>query len=209
VRIRILFTGTDDDGQSCALLISLPSFFSPPVALLLPSSTEEVNQRHLYCFSYIFSPLPPFCSLLGAVSLVVLSSYRNDTIIFICLAKLTLSGFWPLSPIEACHRCGTNCTFPFPFIPASTVGSLRLYKLHPRITALTVEQSGQPINIFPLGPCLSILIMALPSSSSSPAGSDDGSDMRLPALNKAGHVAHCVRCLDGLPASFVEIDASR
>ncbi len=41
---------------------------------------------------------------------------------------------------------------------------------------------------------------------------DDGSDtsnMRLPALNNAGHVAHCVRCLDGLPASLVEIDASR
>ena len=32
---------------------------------------------------------------------------------------------------------------------------------------------------------------------------------RLPALNKAGHVAHCVRCLDGLPASLVEMDASR
>lgn len=51
--------------------------------------------------------------------------------------------------------------------------------------------------------------MAPPSSSSSPAGSDDASDTRLPALNKAGHVAHCVRCLDGLPASLVEIDASR
>ena len=32
---------------------------------------------------------------------------------------------------------------------------------------------------------------------------------QLPALNKAGHVAHCVRCLDGLPASLVEMDASR
>jgi geranylgeranyl transferase type-1 subunit beta len=34
-------------------------------------------------------------------------------------------------------------------------------------------------------------------------------DLRLPALNKVGHVAHCVRCLDGLPASLVEMDASR
>ena len=34
-------------------------------------------------------------------------------------------------------------------------------------------------------------------------------DPRLPALNKAGHAAHCVRCLDGLPASLVEMDASR
>ncbi|KAH9970685.1 hypothetical protein BGW80DRAFT_1327332, partial [Lactifluus volemus] len=25
----------------------------------------------------------------------------------------------------------------------------------------------------------------------------------------AGHVLHCVRCLDGLPASLVEMDASR
>ncbi|KAH9990286.1 terpenoid cyclases/Protein prenyltransferase [Russula vinacea] len=33
--------------------------------------------------------------------------------------------------------------------------------------------------------------------------------MPLPALNNAGHVAHCVRCLDGLPASLVEMDASR
>ena len=34
-------------------------------------------------------------------------------------------------------------------------------------------------------------------------------DPRLPALNKVGHAAHCVRCLDGLPASLVEMDASR
>ena len=34
-------------------------------------------------------------------------------------------------------------------------------------------------------------------------------DLRLPALNRVGHVAHCVRCLDGLPASLVEMDASR
>lgn len=31
----------------------------------------------------------------------------------------------------------------------------------------------------------------------------------LPALNSVGHVAHCRRCLDGLPASLVEMDASR
>lgn len=31
----------------------------------------------------------------------------------------------------------------------------------------------------------------------------------LPALNSTGHVSHCVRCLDGLPASLVEMDASR
>jgi geranylgeranyl transferase type-1 subunit beta len=31
----------------------------------------------------------------------------------------------------------------------------------------------------------------------------------LPALNNAGHVAHCRRCLDGLPGSLVEMDASR
>ncbi|KAI9509992.1 terpenoid cyclases/protein prenyltransferase alpha-alpha toroid [Russula earlei] len=34
-------------------------------------------------------------------------------------------------------------------------------------------------------------------------------DLRLPTFNSAGHVAHCVRCLDGLPASLVEMDASR
>ena len=33
--------------------------------------------------------------------------------------------------------------------------------------------------------------------------------VRLPALNKTGHIAHCVRCMDGLPASLVEMDASR
>ncbi|KAI9442975.1 terpenoid cyclases/Protein prenyltransferase [Lactarius indigo] len=31
----------------------------------------------------------------------------------------------------------------------------------------------------------------------------------LPVLNSVGHVAHCRRCLDGLPASLVEMDASR
>jgi hypothetical protein len=35
------------------------------------------------------------------------------------------------------------------------------------------------------------------------------SHLPLPALNNAGHVAHCMRCLDGLPASLVEMDASR
>jgi hypothetical protein len=78
---------------------------------------------------------------------------------------------------------------------------------------LTVKQRGQPINIFPLGLvvqfCLPSVIMAHPLPLSSPARSDIGSDMRLPALNKTGHVAHCVRCMDGLPASFVELDASR
>ncbi|KAI0298124.1 terpenoid cyclases/Protein prenyltransferase [Multifurca ochricompacta] len=31
----------------------------------------------------------------------------------------------------------------------------------------------------------------------------------LPLLNSSGHVAHCGRCLDGLPSSLVEMDASR
>ncbi|EIM86136.1 terpenoid cyclases/Protein prenyltransferase [Stereum hirsutum FP-91666 SS1] len=31
----------------------------------------------------------------------------------------------------------------------------------------------------------------------------------LPALNKNGHVAHCNRCLAGLPSSLVEMDSSR
>ncbi|KAI0049451.1 terpenoid cyclases/Protein prenyltransferase [Auriscalpium vulgare] len=31
----------------------------------------------------------------------------------------------------------------------------------------------------------------------------------LPPLNKSGHVAHCNRCLAGLPASLVEMDSSR
>jgi hypothetical protein len=42
-----------------------------------------------------------------------------------------------------------------------------------------------------------------------PMGTGVSDGMRLPALNKTGHVAHCVRCLDGLPASLVEMDASR
>ncbi|KAI0299525.1 terpenoid cyclases/protein prenyltransferase alpha-alpha toroid [Russula brevipes] len=47
-----------------------------------------------------------------------------------------------------------------------------------------------------------------PSESTSiTTGASDG--LRLPALNSTGHVAHCVRCLDGLPASLVEMDASR
>ena len=40
-------------------------------------------------------------------------------------------------------------------------------------------------------------------------GAPMSDDPQLPALNRAGHVAHCVRCLDGLPASLVEMDASR
>ena len=40
-------------------------------------------------------------------------------------------------------------------------------------------------------------------------GASVSDDPRLPALNRAGHAAHCVRCLDGLPASLVEMDASR
>jgi len=40
-------------------------------------------------------------------------------------------------------------------------------------------------------------------------GVSNDADQRLPALNNAGHAAHCVRCLDGLPASLVEMDASR
>src|SRR6267142_297084 len=46
--------------------------------------------------------------------------------------------------------------------------------------------------------------MSPPSPESTPVD-----DLRLPALNRTGHVAHCVRCLDGLPASLVEMDASR
>src|SRR5580693_7904596 len=46
--------------------------------------------------------------------------------------------------------------------------------------------------------------MLPPSPESTPVDA-----LRLPALNRTGHVAHCVRCLDGLPASLVEMDASR
>ena len=54
--------------------------------------------------------------------------------------------------------------------------------------------------------------MSLPPLESTPVvttGVPVPDDLRLPALNRAGHVAHCVRCLDGLPASLVEMDASR
>jgi hypothetical protein len=46
--------------------------------------------------------------------------------------------------------------------------------------------------------------MSPPSPESTPVD-----DLPLPALNRTGHIAHCVRCLDGLPASLVEMDASR
>jgi len=54
--------------------------------------------------------------------------------------------------------------------------------------------------------------MSPPSLESTPVvstGAPVSDDPRLPALNRAGHAAHCVRCLDGLPASLVEMDASR
>jgi hypothetical protein len=52
--------------------------------------------------------------------------------------------------------------------------------------------------------------MSSPSPGSTSVGTGvSGDSMPLPALNNAGHVAHCVRCLDGLPASLVEMDASR
>jgi len=51
--------------------------------------------------------------------------------------------------------------------------------------------------------------MSPPSPESTPIATGVSDDLRLPALNKAGHVAHCVRCLAGLPASLVEMDASR
>jgi hypothetical protein len=51
--------------------------------------------------------------------------------------------------------------------------------------------------------------MSPPSPESTPITTGVSDDLRLPALNKAGHVAHCVRCLAGLPASLVEMDASR
>ena len=31
----------------------------------------------------------------------------------------------------------------------------------------------------------------------------------LPALARLGHVAHCMRCITGLPESQIEIDSSR
>lgn len=124
VRMQILFTGTDNDEQSCALLISLPSFFffPPPchAVALVDGGCESTSP--LLFFLYF----PTFCSLLGAVSLVVLSStpYRNDTIIFICLAKSTA---------EVCHsRGGRTAIFPFTVIA---------------VTAPTVEERGQPISL--------------------------------------------------------------
>jgi hypothetical protein len=51
--------------------------------------------------------------------------------------------------------------------------------------------------------------MSPQSSESTPVATDTSDELRLPTLNRTGHVAHCVRCLDGLPASLVEMDASR
>ncbi|KAH9983703.1 terpenoid cyclases/protein prenyltransferase alpha-alpha toroid [Russula compacta] len=51
--------------------------------------------------------------------------------------------------------------------------------------------------------------MSLPSTTTTTGVTVSSDDQRLPTLNSAGHVAHCVRCLDGLPASLVEMDASR
>jgi hypothetical protein len=153
--MRILFYG-DRRRRTIACFVdhSLPAFFLPPLPCCCPRRRRKANQLRLCCFSsYIFSPLPSFCSLLGCIiSSIVLNSLsqRHDNLY---LSSQANSGrVLPLSPVEACQaRGGANCTFPFRFITVSAVRSLRVYKLHHRITALTVEQKGQPINIIPSG----------------------------------------------------------
>ncbi|KAH9961438.1 hypothetical protein BGW80DRAFT_1358282, partial [Lactifluus volemus] len=48
----------------------------------------------------------------------------------------------------------------------------------------------------------------LPVSQQDPP-SQSSSSVPFPALNSEGHVSHCMRCLDDLLASLVEMDASR
>jgi hypothetical protein len=149
--MRILFTGTDDDGQSRALLIIVCLlFFSLPPCLAVALVNGGESTSPLLFFLY-FSPLPSFCSLLGCIiSSIVLNSLsqRHDNLY---LSSQANGGFCPCR-VEACQsRGGANCTFPFRFITVSAVRSLGVYKLHHRITALTVEQKGQPINIIPSG----------------------------------------------------------
>ena len=114
VRMQILFTGTDNDEQSCALLISLPSFFSSPLlAMLLPLLTEDVNQLRLFCF-LIFSHFL-FAAGRCIISSIVLNSLSQRHDNFYLSSQVDCRGLsqsrWKNCnfPVYSNRRHGTHC----------------------------------------------------------------------------------------------------
>ena len=139
MRILFLRGQTTTDNPRALLIIVCLLFLCPPslpcCCCCLRRQRRRINFASAVFLPPIFPPHSLFCSRLGAVSLVVLSStpYRNDTIIFICLAKPRCRRC-RLSPVESCQvqiKVEQTALFPFRYHRLRRQQS-RIYNLHPQ-----------------------------------------------------------------------------
>lgn len=108
----------------------------------------------------------------------------------------TMGALVSLVVLNSPHRSNEHDNFLFLSLKAAArtyLTSTRLTSPQPRHIALT---------------CATRDLQSTPMASTTMSATDLRAGS-LPALNSTGHVAHCRRCLDGLPASLVEMDASR